>query len=64
MIVFCSGRMRRTLVAMAIYSSHRLMMGKEEIDNFSVSLGIFGNFVYRTVNLVVLYVSYHFCPNR
>ena len=24
----------RTLVAMATYSSHRLTMGKEEIDNF------------------------------
>ena len=24
----------RTLVAMATYSSHRLVMGKEEIDNF------------------------------
>ena len=26
--------MMRTLVAMATYSSHRLIMGKEEIDNF------------------------------
>ena len=41
--VFHSGRIR-TLVAMATYSSHRLIMGKEEIDNFSVSLGIFGFF--------------------
>ena len=31
--VFCSGRIR-TVVAMATYSSHRLMMGKEEIDHF------------------------------
>ena len=31
--VFCSGRIR-TLVAIATYSSHRLIMGKEEIDNF------------------------------
>ena len=30
---FCSGRIR-TLVATATYSSHRLLMGKEEIDNF------------------------------
>ena len=30
---FYSGRIR-TLVAMATYSSHRLIMGKEEIDNF------------------------------
>ena len=36
--MFCSGRIR-TLVATATYSSHRLIMGKEEIDNFSVSLG-------------------------
>ena len=40
---FCSNRIR-TLVAMAIYSSHRLTMGKEEIVIFSVSLGIFGFF--------------------
>ena len=31
--VFYSGRIR-TLVAMACYSSHRLIMGKVEIDNF------------------------------
>ena len=31
-----SGRIR-TLVAMATYSSHRLIMGKEEIDNFFLS---------------------------
>ena len=31
--VFCSSWIR-TLVAMATYSSHRLIMGKEEIDNF------------------------------
>ena len=31
--VFHSGRIR-TLVAMATYSSHRLIMGKVEIDNF------------------------------
>ena len=37
----------RTLVAMATYSSHRLIMGKEEIDNFSVSLEIFGKIFYR-----------------
>ena len=34
----------RTLVAMATYSSHSLIMGKEEIDIFSVSMGIFGFF--------------------
>ena len=31
--VFCSSRIR-TLVAMATFSSHRLIMGKEEIDNY------------------------------
>ena len=31
--VFYSGRLR-TLVAMATYSSHRLIIGKVEIDNF------------------------------
>ena len=30
---FCSGQIR-TLVAMATYSSHRLIMEKEEIYNF------------------------------
>ena len=32
------------MVAMATYSSHRLIMGKEELTIFSVSLGIFGFF--------------------
>ena len=32
-VFFYSGRIR-TLVAMATYSSHRLIMGKEEIDIF------------------------------
>ena len=35
-VFFCSGRIR-TLVAMATYSSHRLIMGKEEMDNFFLS---------------------------
>ena len=52
------------MVAMATYNSHRLIMGKEEIDIFSVSIGIFGFFFYRNVFLIVLYVSYDFCPNR
>ena len=30
---FCSGRIR-TVVAMATYSSHRPIMGKEEVDHF------------------------------
>ena len=55
----------RTLVAMATYSSHRLIMGKVEIFIFfSVSMEIFGKKNYRNVYLVVLYVSYDFCPNR
>ena len=61
--VFYSGRIR-TLVAMATYSSHRLIMGKEEIDNFFCLIGYIWNFFYRNVYLVVLYVSYDFCPNR
>ena len=36
--VFCSNRIR-TLVAMATYSSHRLIMIKEEIDNFFCLIG-------------------------
>ena len=35
---FYSGRIR-TLVAMATYSSHRLIMGKVEIDNFCQVIG-------------------------
>ena len=37
-LVFYSGRIR-TLVAMATYSSHRLIMGKVEIDNFCQVIG-------------------------
>ena len=37
-VFFCSGRIR-TLVAMTTYSSHRLIMGKEEIDNFFCLIG-------------------------
>ena len=51
------------MVAMATYSSHRLIMGKEDIDHFFfliVDICIF----YRNVYLVVLYVSYDFCLNR
>ena len=32
---------------MATYSSHRLIMGKEEIDNLYVSLGILGFFLQK-----------------
>ena len=42
---FCSSRLR-TLVAMATFSSLRLIMGKEEIDNF---IGDILNFFYRNV---------------
>ena len=37
-LCFYSNRIR-TLVAMATYSSHRLIMGKEEIDIFFLSHG-------------------------
>ena len=35
---FISNRIR-TLVAMATYNSHTLIMGKEEIDNFFCLIG-------------------------
>ena len=41
--VFYSGQIR-TLVAMATYSSHRLKMGKEEIENFFCLIGDIWNF--------------------
>ena len=51
------------MVAMTTYSSHRLKMGKEDIDHFFfliVDICIF----YINVYSVVLYVSYDFCLNR
>ena len=42
---FYSNRIR-TLVAMATYSSHRLIMGKEEIDNFFCLIGDIWNFSF------------------
>ena len=49
MLFFCSNRIR-TRVAMATYSSHRLIMGKEEIDNFFCLNGdILIFFFYRNV---------------
>ena len=42
---FYSNRIR-TLVAMATYSSHRLIMGKEEIDNFFYLIGDFWIFIF------------------
>ena len=51
---FCSSRIR-TLVAMTTFSSHKLIMGKEEIDNFfSVLLGIFG---YYFTEMLIEYSS-------
>ena len=41
--VFCSNRIR-TLVAMATSSSHRLVMGKEEIQDFFCLVGDILNF--------------------
>ena len=43
-LCFYSNRIR-TLVAMATYSSHRIIMGKEEIDNFFCLIGDILNFV-------------------
>ena len=51
------------MVAMATYSSHRLIMGKEEIDYFFLSHCGHLYFFYRIVYSVVLYVSYDFCLN-
>ena len=42
--VFCSSRIR-TLVAMATFSSHRLIIGKDEIDNFFCLIGDIWNFL-------------------
>ena len=47
-LCFYSGRIR-TLVAMATYSSHRLIMGKEKIDNFFCLIGDIWIFFYRNV---------------
>ena len=56
----------RTLVAMATYSSHRLIMGKEEIDNFFCLIGDIWNFFLQKCLLSspLPYVSYDFCPNQ
>ena len=45
---FYCGRIR-TLVDMATYIIHRLIMVKVKNDNFSVSVGIFGIYFYRNV---------------
>ena len=46
--VFCSNRIR-TLVAMATSSSHRLIMGKEEIQDFFCLVGDTPQPLYNTV---------------
>ena len=46
---------------METYSSHRLIMGNLEIDNFFCLIGEIWIFFYRNVYWVVLYVSYDFC---
>ena len=47
-LCFYSGRIG-TLIAVATYSSHRLIIGKVNIDIFSVSMGIFRIYFYRNV---------------
>ena len=42
---------------MATYSSHRLIMGKEEIDNFYCLIGDIWNFFYR--NVIELSSTFH-----
>ena len=54
--VFYSGRIR-TLVAMATYSFHRLIMGKVEIGNFYCLLGIIEFYFYKKC---LLNISSHF----
>ena len=60
---WCSNRIR-TLVAIATYSFHWLILGKLESAIFAVSLQIFRFFFYRNVSWVVLYDSYEFFPNH
>ena len=55
---------RRTLVAMAAYSSRRLMIGKVEIDSFLLSHGDILILFNRNVYWYVVYVSEDFCLNR
>ena len=61
--VFCSGRIR-TLVAMATYSFHRLIMGNSNLTISVFSLEIFEFYFHRYVYWKVLHVSYDFRPNR
>ena len=55
--VFYSGRIR-TLVAMATYSSHRLIMGKVEICNFFLSQCRYLGFFF-TEMLIVKSSTFH-----
>ena len=57
MIVFFVSVGKKLWLQLATYSFHRLVMGKEELGKFSVSMGIFGFLFYRNVYWVVLYVS-------
>ena len=63
-MIFCSGWIR-TLVAMATYSSLRLiLMGKEEIDIFFCLNGESLNVVF-TEKFIEYSSPFHdFCPNR
>ena len=53
----------KSLVAVATSSSHRLIMGKEEIDSFFLSRGYFDFFLQKCLLSSPL-LSYDFCPNR
>ena len=59
--VFYSSRIR-TLVAIATLSSHRLIMGKEEIDNFFCLIGDIWNFFLQ--KCLLSSQQRFFCPNR
>ena len=71
-ILFLFSRIR-TLVDMATYSCHWIIMGKYschwiimgkwKLAFIAISLQIFWQTFYRNVPWVVLYQNYHFCPN-
>ena len=52
-----------TLVALATYNCHWLIMGKVEIG-IAVSLQIFWQMFYRNIPWVVLYLTCEYCQNR
>ena len=62
-VVFCSDRIR-TLVAVATYTSHRLIMEKSGNCNFLLSHWRYLSFIFRNVYWVVLYVSDDLHPDR